>query len=700
MAKSNAVLTNRSAGQSHLYSPAVRKNVFRILGIIVVIWGEIGAFYWTLRGCRWPTPKGAKGDNRKRPTHVLLLSDTQVKHPLLQSRGEAWSSVIRRFFYDLNLKKSWHVTTRLKPDVVIFLGDMLSNGKQAKNAESYSKAVKKFKKIFKTDAGVATYYVPGNNDITMGEITPVAKRVRGYFTESFGPLSQAFDVNNHTLVILNAPGLVDEDYQRAGRGVSFAKWTPIPDGPIAFVNDIASKIDAEDGEKEGKSQKPVILLSHIPLARPEMANCGPLREKGTIRRDVGHGYQSMLGRQTTTFLLKTGDNRDYCEYSHTNPDDAHSIREVTLKSFSMSVHIQRPGFQLLSIMDPSDSSTPLANPNPNTIADTPCFLPNQSKIYTSFYTPLFILTVLALFLLNYTARRKGRGRYRYNSLPPIRIGAGDSGSTSSSGRSSPVHLRAPSNTLVWATTPTWSPYSPNTPLSPRPGNNVGLPGVLRTPHSASGFNSTGPPTFRASSRPGTPTLGGSLVVPESPFRGVSVDEEDEDPMQPSQYSNSILRRESAQRRYHDDHDEEWSDVGGMGRSASTSSMALKEEEDYDMVNNETSDDQQAPFLPAPSSHSKHKRKFSEFISAPYIKGVKRGSTSERGWSWSFELAGRRRRISLRPPDIAGLRNLVSLFEGPGLHRKRQSLLAVTVVDYLSVSWPGVLTWCFIAWCLS
>jgi ethanolamine phosphate phosphodiesterase len=54
-----------------------------------------------------------------------------------------------------------------------------------------------------------------------------------------------------------------------------------------------------------ESENPMILLSHIPLARPEMANCGPYREKGTIRRDVGHGFQSMLGRETTGFLLKT-----------------------------------------------------------------------------------------------------------------------------------------------------------------------------------------------------------------------------------------------------------------------------------------------------------------------------------------------------------------------------------------------------------
>lgn len=47
----------------------------------------------------------------------------------------------------------------------------------------------------------------------------------------------------------------------------------------------------------------MILFSHIPLFRPDTASCGPLREKGTIRRGAGLGYQNTLGRQASDFLL-------------------------------------------------------------------------------------------------------------------------------------------------------------------------------------------------------------------------------------------------------------------------------------------------------------------------------------------------------------------------------------------------------------
>jgi hypothetical protein len=49
---------------------------------------------------------------------------------------------------------------------------------------------------------------------------------------------------------------------------------------------------------------PVILFSHIPLHRAESKTCGPLRERGTIHRGVGQGWQRTLGKHTSSFLLE------------------------------------------------------------------------------------------------------------------------------------------------------------------------------------------------------------------------------------------------------------------------------------------------------------------------------------------------------------------------------------------------------------
>ena len=38
---------------------------------------------------------------------------------------------------------------------------------------------------------------------------------------------------------MDAPGLVNEDYLRAGRSMSFQDWTPMKGGPIEFVRELA-----------------------------------------------------------------------------------------------------------------------------------------------------------------------------------------------------------------------------------------------------------------------------------------------------------------------------------------------------------------------------------------------------------------------------------------------------------------------------
>ena len=38
---------------------------------------------------------------------------------------------------------------------------------------------------------------------------------------------------------MDAPGIVDEDYQRHGKYITFDDWKPITGGAISFVNEVA-----------------------------------------------------------------------------------------------------------------------------------------------------------------------------------------------------------------------------------------------------------------------------------------------------------------------------------------------------------------------------------------------------------------------------------------------------------------------------
>jgi hypothetical protein len=184
-----------------------------------------------------------------------------------------------------------------------------------------------------------------------------------------------------------------------------------------------------------------------------------------------------------------------------------------VKSFSLANHIHHPGFQLLSLADPS--SDPSAS-RPS-LLDTPCHLPDQYGIYFSTYG--LFLAFTGIFLLILTVYKSRQLEKRIPHMEPLTI------SPNSSGQNTPS--LDPESAI-------WSPYTAPVPTSPRSA----LPSYLRTPNAAAG------PTFRAS-RPATP-LGSPLLTP------MFYPPEDEDEsMYPMQYAT---RRDNRPR----EKDDEWS----------------------------------------------------------------------------------------------------------------------------------------------
>lgn len=66
------------------------------------------------------------------------------------------------------------------------------------------------------------------------------KHVRQRYERHFGPVNRHLSLANHSLVLLDSPGIVDEDYIRAGHGTSFEEWIPLRDGAIEFVKGLAA----------------------------------------------------------------------------------------------------------------------------------------------------------------------------------------------------------------------------------------------------------------------------------------------------------------------------------------------------------------------------------------------------------------------------------------------------------------------------
>ncbi|KAF8532530.1 Metallo-dependent phosphatase-like protein, partial [Gautieria morchelliformis] len=379
-----------------LRSKTALVNALRILWLLVVLWCELGAFFWSAARCRWPKQPGSTS------FRVLLVADPQVPRPF-----KGWVpnlTWLKQYIVNHNLRKSWNAVRILRPQTVIFLGDMLRHGGKTKAMTEYADYFTHFQSIFYLGPAVPTYYVPGNRDVGLGSSRTFSAHARDRFEASFGPTNQLLTLGNHTLVLLDAPALVEEDYRRHGARAKFSDWLGIDGGSIDFVKSVAITYAHVSS---GPHDHPVVLFSHIPLSRPDGASCGPLREHGNIRRGVGRGYQSLMGRETSKFLLEytspavifSADDHDYCEYLHpasAEDTDTSPVREVTVKSFSMATRLKRPGFQLLSLFSPSDSDLERTQPS---YADVPCLLPNQTRIYTHAYAPLlFGSLVLLLFL--------------------------------------------------------------------------------------------------------------------------------------------------------------------------------------------------------------------------------------------------------------------------------------------------------------
>ncbi|WRT68958.1 uncharacterized protein IL334_005940 [Kwoniella shivajii] len=390
-------LLSNGKRRSGLKARATQLLALRFGWVVLVIWFEVGDFFHSLSTCRFPDSilRRSYQQLSEAPTHVVLLADPHVPHPVLSyaEGSRPWVNWFKQQMDELFMRKSWNVVTRLgRIDAVIVVGDMLDCGRGVMSDDEYENYHNLFRSIFQLPPSVPMHFVPGNHDIPLGPNRLFSPHSRDRYANHFSSPNAILPIANHSLIMLDAVGLVEEDYRRYAAEMQFGEWDGVEGGVIEFVKDLG----------DNPPPAPRILISHIPLARPEASTCGPLRERGRILKGAGPGYQNLLGSETSQFLLDalqpsivfSGDDHDYCEHRHPQ-----GVREVTIKSFSSSTGIRRPGFQLLSLIPPQ----PHSYAGSVTHADRPCLLPDQLGVYYRVYTPLAILTILYLLGTNIRA---------------------------------------------------------------------------------------------------------------------------------------------------------------------------------------------------------------------------------------------------------------------------------------------------------
>lgn len=131
----------------------------------------------------------------------------------------------------MNLRKAWRVAKSTRPHTVIFLGDMLDNGfadmpaikcaprshpfpyLKFPTSHRYRKYVDRFRSIFSSSPTLPVYYLPGNHDVGLGDGQDRSEYARSRYAAAFGPFSQHIELGGHSLVMVDAPALADEDWR-------------------------------------------------------------------------------------------------------------------------------------------------------------------------------------------------------------------------------------------------------------------------------------------------------------------------------------------------------------------------------------------------------------------------------------------------------------------------------------------------------
>ncbi|KAF8274553.1 Metallo-dependent phosphatase-like protein [Lactarius quietus] len=307
----------------------------------------------------------------------------------------------------MNLRKAWRVAKSTHPDAVVFLGDMMDNGFADMQITKYQEYVERFRSIFSASPSLPVYYLPGNHDVGLGDGRDTSNFARDRYRAAFGPLAQHVVLGGHSLLMVDAPALVDEDWRREQAGESRIDSLP---QDLNFIKHLRMQ-HAPDA--------PLILMSHIPLYRFPNSSCGPLREKGSIPAVRGNGYQTQLSLETSRLLLEefrpalifSGDDHDYCEYTHTFAGE--HIPEVTVKSLSLAMGIHQPGFQLLSLSGEA-----------GTHAYQPCSVPDQLRLCSWVYAPLLFATIVLVAVRAATPAMPSRHERRdSHELPAYRAPA-------------------------------------------------------------------------------------------------------------------------------------------------------------------------------------------------------------------------------------------------------------------------------------
>ncbi|KAJ0987449.1 hypothetical protein J5N97_005805 [Dioscorea zingiberensis] len=362
---------------------------------MTLLYGEMVAFWIPLWACSWPpmaaTTTSANHSRMNDQVKVAVLADPQLmdRTSLGLSPGSL-ALEAAQFYTDIYMRRSFHASVLpFKPDLILFLGDMFDGGPYLSDQE-WQESLNRLRHIFKlNDQGRNSYipvsYLSGNHDIGYSGVYSLYPKVVSRYENEFGVRNYRFLVGKVEFIVVDAQTL---DGPKDDTQTSLS-WT--------FVRNIS----------KDSTLHPRVLLTHIPLYRPDDTPCGSHRSSPVINQRVsfagpGQGitYQNYLSKETSDSLLGavkpilvlSGHDHDQCTVIHPTPFGL--VEEHTLGTFSWQQGNLYPSFMLLSA---APRSSTIERDSRNAVSTHLCFLPMQTHIYI-WYLSQFVITLFLLII--------------------------------------------------------------------------------------------------------------------------------------------------------------------------------------------------------------------------------------------------------------------------------------------------------------
>ncbi|KAL9228458.1 hypothetical protein vseg_004041 [Gypsophila vaccaria] len=372
--------------------------IFTIIWSINILYGEMFAFWVPFFcTCSWPHLHSSSslisgGRSQSDFVKVAVVTDPQLMdRTSLNLAPKSLASEIVQFYTDLYMRRAFLSSIiPFKPDAILFLGDYFDGGPMLSN-DDWQESLSRFKHIFdvgkkgRTKDDIPVYYLSGNHDIGYAWHANYKPEVIERYEGHFGRRNYRFTIGEVDFVAI--------DSQTVDGAVDDVQTTRTWD----FVKNLTADLGARSR----------VLLTHMPLYRPDRTSCGPYRSSEIINQRISRSaydqriiYQNYVSEMSSGRLLDlvkpgmvlSGHDHDQCTVTHKTKHG--SVKEHTIGTISWQQGNWYPSFMLLSVGNFTHANK--SSPAPETLVQL-CFLPIQLFIYM-WYIALFVITILALSL--------------------------------------------------------------------------------------------------------------------------------------------------------------------------------------------------------------------------------------------------------------------------------------------------------------